>query len=132
VVRTVGDADASTTRAVGSAEADVTKLKFASMESGNYAMVRVAEALAKGGVKFVPDIIACGGATGGTLVDVLLANVIRDASQRLPARTSAAAAAPQPDAAPGRPVSARISGAWRRRISRATARARSRPRRRAP
>jgi uncharacterized membrane protein YqiK len=84
VVRTVGDAEASKTRAVGGAEAEVMKLKIASMESGNYAMVQVAEALAKGGVKLVPDIVAGSGAAGGTLVDVLLANVIRDGSARLP------------------------------------------------
>jgi uncharacterized membrane protein YqiK len=78
VVRTVGDAEASKTRAVGGAEAEVMKLKIASMESGNYALVQVAEALAKGGVKLVPDIVAGGAAGQGTLVDVLLANVIRD------------------------------------------------------
>jgi uncharacterized membrane protein YqiK len=82
VVRTVGDADASKTRAVGSAEAEVMKLKIASMESGNYAMVQVAEALAKSGMKLVPDIIAGAGGSGGTLVDVLLANVIRDSANR--------------------------------------------------
>jgi len=82
VVRTVGDAEASKTRAVGGAEAEVIKLKIASMESGNYAVVQVAEALAKSGVKLVPDIVAGGGANGGTLVDVLLANVIRDNTQR--------------------------------------------------
>jgi uncharacterized membrane protein YqiK len=81
VLRTVGEAEASKTRAVGSAEAEVMKLKIASMESGNYAMVQVAEALAKGGVKLVPDIIAGGAASGGTLVDVLLANVIRDSAR---------------------------------------------------
>ena len=78
VVRTVGDAEASKTRAVGGAEAEVMKLKIASMESGNYAMVQVAEALAKGGVKLVPDVVAGGGGTAGNgLVDVLLANIIR-------------------------------------------------------
>jgi hypothetical protein len=59
------------------------KLKIASMESGNYAMVQVAEALAKSGMKLVPDIIAGAGNSGGTLVDVLLANVIRESSTRL-------------------------------------------------
>jgi hypothetical protein len=78
VLRSVGDAEAAKTHAVGSAEAEVIKLKIASMESGNYAMVQVAEALAKSGVKLVPDIVAGGGGSGGTLVDVLLANVIRD------------------------------------------------------
>jgi uncharacterized membrane protein YqiK len=83
VIRTVGDAEASKTRAVGGAEAEVMKLKIASMESGNYAMVQVAEALAKSGVKLVPDIVAGGSAgQGGTLVDVLLANVIRESAAR--------------------------------------------------
>ena len=82
VVRTVGDAEASKTRAVGGAEAEVMKLKIASMESGNYAMVQVAEALAKGGVKLVPDIVAGAVSGQGTLVDVLLANVIRDSAAR--------------------------------------------------
>jgi uncharacterized membrane protein YqiK len=81
VVRTVGDAEASKTRAVGGAEAEVMKLKIASMESGNYALVQVAEALAKSGVKLVPDIVAGGTAGQGTLVDVLLANVIRDGAR---------------------------------------------------
>ena len=87
VVRTVGDAEASKTRAVGGAEAEVIKLKIASMESGNYAVVQVAEALAKSGVKLVPDIVAGGGGSGGTLVDVLLANVIRDNSLRAVPKT---------------------------------------------
>lgn len=78
VLRTVGEAEAAKTHAVGGAEAEVIKLKIASMESGNYAMVQVAEALAKSGVKLVPDIVAGGGASGGTLVDVLLGNMIRD------------------------------------------------------
>jgi hypothetical protein len=35
--------------------------------------------LAKAGVKLVPDIVAGGGSgSGGTLVDVLLGNLIRD------------------------------------------------------
>ena len=79
VLRTVGDAEAAKTQAVGGAEAEVIKLKIASMESGNYALVQVAQALANAGVKLVPDIVAGGGSLGGgTLVDVLLASVIRD------------------------------------------------------
>jgi uncharacterized membrane protein YqiK len=82
VTRTVGDAEASKTRAVGGVEAEVIQLKIASMESGNYAVVQVAEALAKSGVKLVPDIVAGSGANGGTLVDVLLAGVVRDGLAR--------------------------------------------------
>jgi uncharacterized membrane protein YqiK len=80
VLRTVGDAEAAKTQAVGAAEAEVIKLKIASMESGNYALVQVAQALATAGVKLVPDIVAGGSSlgSGGTLVDVLLASVIRE------------------------------------------------------
>jgi len=85
VLRTVGDAEAGKVKAVGSAEAEVIKLKIGSMESGNYAMVQIAEALAKSGVKLVPDVIATGTASGsgGTLVDVLLANLIRSSLVRV-------------------------------------------------
>jgi len=79
VLRTVGDAEAAKTHAVGGAEAEVIKLKIASMESGNYALVQVAQALANAGVKLVPDIVAGGSlGSGGTLVDVLLASVVRE------------------------------------------------------
>jgi len=89
VLRTVGQAEAGKTQAVGGAEAEVIKLKIASMESGNYAIVQVAEALSKAGVKLVPDIVAGGsGAGGGTLVDVLLANLIRDGATKVHARSS--------------------------------------------
>ena len=79
VVKTVGEAEAAKVLAIGEAEAKVIEQKIASMESGNYATVQVAEALAKSGVKLVPDIVAGGGAgQQGTLVDVLLGNLIRE------------------------------------------------------
>ena len=78
VVDLLGQAEAGKTLAIGEAEAEVINRKIASMESGNYAMVQVAEALAKAGVKLVPDVIAGGGAGQGTLVDVLLAGLIKD------------------------------------------------------
>jgi uncharacterized membrane protein YqiK len=81
VITIVGNAEASKTLAVGTAEADVIKLKIDSMESGNYALVQVVQALAANKVQLVPQIVAGGGGAsgqGGTLVDVLLANLIRD------------------------------------------------------
>jgi uncharacterized membrane protein YqiK len=79
VIITVGNAEASKTQAVGTAEADVIKLKIDSMESGNYAVVQVMQALAQNKVQLVPQIVAGGGGSqGGTLVDVLLANLLRD------------------------------------------------------
>jgi uncharacterized membrane protein YqiK len=83
VIRTVGEAEAAKTKAVGAAEAEVVKLKIASMEASNYALVQVAEALSKSGMKLVPDIMAgSSGGSGGTLVDVLLANMLRDGQKR--------------------------------------------------
>jgi uncharacterized membrane protein YqiK len=81
VIITVGNAEASKTLAVGTSEADVIKLKIDSMESGNYALVQVVQALASNKTQLVPQIVAGGGGAGGqggTLVDVLLANLIRD------------------------------------------------------
>lgn len=78
VIETVGKAEAGKTLAVGKAEADVIKEKIASMESGNYAAVQIAQALAANKIALVPQIIAGGGQPGGTLVDVLLASIVRD------------------------------------------------------
>lgn len=76
VLETVGAAQATQTRAVGEAEAAVIKLKIESIESNNYALIQVAEALAKAQVKLVPDVIAGSAGSHGTLVDVLLAQLV--------------------------------------------------------
>jgi len=78
VLRTVGEAEGAKILAVGSAEAKVIEQKVSSMEAGNYAVVQVAEALAKGNIKIVPDIVAGGGTDpmSGGLTSVLLGNLI--------------------------------------------------------
>ena len=77
VIRTVGEAEGAKILSVGGAEADVIRQKVSSMEAGNFAVVQVADALAKGGVKIVPDIVAGGSdGTGSGLVNVLLGNLI--------------------------------------------------------
>ncbi len=82
VLTTVGNAEGGKIRAVGTAEADVIKQKIASMDSGNYAVIETAKALAGSGFKLVPDIVANssgnGKVGGSSLIDVLLANLIRD------------------------------------------------------
>ena len=62
---------------MGTAEADVIKLKISSMESGNYAAVQIAQALASNHIKLVPDIMAGGGTDQGSgLINVLLAKML--------------------------------------------------------
>jgi uncharacterized membrane protein YqiK len=79
VTRTVGEATAERTRAIGTAEADVITQKIRSYGSQNYALVQVAEALSKAGVKLVPDIVAAGAdGSGGSMVNVLLGTLLRD------------------------------------------------------
>lgn len=75
-----GVAQAEKTLKVGTAEADVIKLKIASMEAGNYASIQVAEALSKSG-KLVPEVLVSGGngnSGDGTMVSVLMAGLIRE------------------------------------------------------
>ena len=65
--------------------------KIDSMESGNYAVVQVAQALANAGVRLVPDVLVAGGGVqghGGTLVDVLLASLVKDRMAPPPAQAS--------------------------------------------
>ena len=77
VLLLVGEAEGKKVTAVGSAEADVLKRKGEAINPGNYATIEVARALAASGMKLVPDVIAGGGGNGsGTLVDVLLAQLI--------------------------------------------------------
>lgn len=93
VTRVTGQAEAGKTLAVGQAEAEVIRQKIDSMESGNYAVVQVAQALAQGGVKLVPEVLVGGGAGaqgGGTLVDVLLANLVREGRSAAPAAAAKA------------------------------------------
>ena len=76
VLKLVGEAEGAKIKAVGSAEADVITLKVSSMGDANFALVQVAEALAKGGVKIVPDIVAGGDGLNNGLSTVLLGNLL--------------------------------------------------------
>jgi regulator of protease activity HflC (stomatin/prohibitin superfamily) len=78
VLRTVGDATAAKTLAVGTADAEVIKLKVASMDQANYAAVQIAQALATSGNKLVPDIVAGGSDSSGGIVSVLIARMLSD------------------------------------------------------
>src|SRR5476651_74242 len=70
-----GAAEAGKIKAIGLAEAEVTKQKTQAMGSEQYAIVRVAEALASNGIKLVPDVLVSGkdGGSNG-MVDALIGN----------------------------------------------------------
>ncbi len=112
VVTTVGGAEATKVKAVGSAEADVIRLKIQSMEAGNYAIVQVANALASNHISLVPQILvsgAGGNGNGGTLADVLLANLLRDQLKQPGTEAGTASPAPATSATiqPGHPPTER-------------------------
>ena len=60
--------------------------KTAAMDPEKYASVEIARALASSGFKLVPEIVAGGGADGSSsgLVNVLLANLVRDQVKKTP------------------------------------------------
>ena len=82
VLRMVGDAQALQTLAVGNAEAEVIQKKTEAVGQANYAMIEIGRALAENRIKLVPDILvgsgSGGGGSNGSIVDVLLANLVRD------------------------------------------------------
>jgi uncharacterized membrane protein YqiK len=68
-----GIAEASKIKAIGLSEAEVTKQKTDAMGTEQYAVVRVAEALASHGIKLVPDILVSGKDGGGNgMIDALI------------------------------------------------------------
>jgi uncharacterized membrane protein YqiK len=68
-----GTAEAGRIKAIGLAEAEVTKQKTEAMGTEQYAIVRVAEALASNNIKLVPEILVSGkeGGSGG-MIDALI------------------------------------------------------------
>ena len=70
-----GTAEAAKIKAIGLAEAEVTKQKTQAMGTEQYAIVRVAEALASHNIKLVPDILVSGKDGGGNgMIDALIGN----------------------------------------------------------
>jgi uncharacterized membrane protein YqiK len=83
VLKMVGAAEAEKTQKIGSAEASVIKQKVEATNAQSFVAIEVARALAGSGQRLVPDIIA-GGAngSGSTLVEVLVANMLKDMTNK--------------------------------------------------
>jgi len=104
VQSTVGAATAQRTLAVGNAEAEVQRAKVQSIGSDSYALIIVAEALAKAGIALVPQIqVSSNGGEGGTgngLVDAFIGNMLaKDRQEQTPANPK-----PAETSAPTTPV----------------------------
>jgi uncharacterized membrane protein YqiK len=86
VVKLMGEAEAGKISAVGMAEASVVKAKADAVDQSNYATIEVARALSTSGFPLVPQVMAGGasGEGGSNLVNVLLANILRDQLQGAP------------------------------------------------
>src|ERR1700748_1874257 len=68
-----GSAEAAKIKAIGLSEAEVTKQKTEAMGTEQYAIVRVAEALAAHGIKLVPEILVNGkDGNGNGMIDALI------------------------------------------------------------
>lgn len=101
VLTTVGAAEGTKITAVGEAEAHVVQLKTNAVGQHNYAFIEVGRALSASGFKLVPDVVAGGGADGGSgIVSALMAGLLKDslAAKRTEAPSvQATERAPVPD-----------------------------------
>ena len=78
VITLTGDAEARKTQAIGGAEAGVIKQKAEAISADSFVAIEVARSLAGSGQKLVPDIIAGGQGGSSTLVEMLMAGLIKD------------------------------------------------------
>ena len=78
VVKTVGAAEATKVQAIGSAEANVIKQKIESVGQDNYARIEIGRALSTSGFKLVPDVMAGADGGGSSVVNALMAVMLKD------------------------------------------------------
>ncbi|MBM4100528.1 MAG: hypothetical protein FJ260_11395 [Planctomycetes bacterium] len=76
----VGDAEAAVIRAKGEAQAEAYRKQVEALTANGVTMVEVTKAIAAAGLKITPDVVVGGGngREGGGLVDLLLANMVRE------------------------------------------------------
>ena len=88
----IGDAEAAVIQAKGAAQAEAYRKQVEALTAHGVTMVEVTKSIAGAGLKITPDVVVGGGGAGdsnGGLVQLLLANMIRE--QRLSVPVAAAA-----------------------------------------
>jgi uncharacterized membrane protein YqiK len=88
----IGDAEAAVIQAKGEAQAEAYRKQVEALTAHGVTMVEVTKSIAGAGLKITPDVVVGGGGAGdsnGGLVQLLLANMIRE--QRLSVPVAAAA-----------------------------------------
>lgn len=81
VIQLLGGAEAEKTQKIGTAEASVIKQKADAISKDSYVQIEVARALASSG-KLVPDIMAGGSNGSSTLVEMLVASIVKDSIKK--------------------------------------------------
>ncbi len=84
VTTLTGEAEATKITAVGNAEAEVIGKKTNAVGQNNFAAIEVIRSLATHNIPLVPQIVAGGGEGNGGLVNILLANLIKNQNPKAP------------------------------------------------
>jgi uncharacterized membrane protein YqiK len=97
VLLTVGEAEGKKISAVGLAEALVIQKKTEAVGQDNFAVIEIGRALAEAKIPLVPQIMAGGNSSGnGSILDVLLATLLRDGLNKDKSAAAAVAEVPVP------------------------------------
>jgi len=78
VIRLTGAAEAGKVGAIGSAEAEVVQKKVNATNPATYAQIEVARALSASGQRLVPEFVGGGGDKSSSIVDMLVASMLKD------------------------------------------------------
>lgn len=91
----IGDAEAAIIRAKGEAQAEAYRKQVEALTAQGVTMVEVTKAIATAGLKITPDVVVggAGGGEGGGLVNLLLADMLREQRMRVHVGPSAVAQA---------------------------------------
>jgi uncharacterized membrane protein YqiK len=92
----IGDAEAEVIQAKGEAQAEAYRKQVEALTANGVTMVEVMKSISGAGLRITPDVVVGGGGSGdsnGGLVQLLLANMVREQRMQLPVGGESAAEA---------------------------------------